>query len=387
MNQLDSEQPRPLVFVLGVHEATEGYPNVLYRLKWLRDSPCFRVLEVSVPLKKTVSGARTIPRFLYTAARALIAHMRLLLQYLRAPRADIVYVPYPGVFVLNMLALLPKRLQPRKIVADVFISIYDTAINDRKLIDRRHPFARCLYLLERRACHRAALLVVDTKENATFLQRLFGLPKEKISAVPLSTNEIDYPYSDYLLAPGRVRILFIGTLVPLHGVGVIIEAAGRLKSQTNIEFRIIGNGQDASTVERLIAQFQPNVSWCRDWQSAKALAHEIQQADICLGIFGKTAKAQRVCPLKIYAYASVGRAVITGDTKWLRNATSKLYSPPFATVPVGDPAALAAKILELAEHPAMRHMLATRSREFYQSALSNDVAQEQFAGALAALTP
>ncbi len=386
MTFMDRAEHRPSLLVLGVHEATDGYPNVLYRLAWMRSSICCEVLEINAPLRKALPCNPRLPSLPYLSARALIAHLKLLLRYLCAPRGDLLYVPYPSILVLNTLSSLPKRFQPHRVVADVFISIYDTVVNDRKLVRRRNLFARLLYWLERRAYRRADLLISDTPENARFLTRLFALPNERILAVPLSTNEDDYSYSDYHADPVKIRILFIGTLVPLQGATVIIEAAGRLKMRPDIEFRLIGTGQDAPAVERLLAQQNPNLTWLREWHSAKALAHEIQQADICLGIFGHTAKAQRVCPLKIYAYASVGRAVITGDTKWLRNATSKLDSLPFATVPVGDPEALAAKIVELAENPAMRESLARRSRDFYECALSNNVAHKQLAVALAALT-
>ena len=78
--------------------------------------------------------------------------------------------------------------------------------------------------------------------------------------------------------------------------------------------------------------------------------------------------------------------MITGETQWVRNAIATFKEPPFATVPVADSVALAAKILEIAENPRMRTALARAGRKFYQTSLSNEVAHKQLATALRALT-
>ena len=116
----------------------------------------------------------------------------------------------------------------------------------------------------------------------------------------------------------------------------------------------------------------------RDWQTAENIADEIEHADICLGIFGNTAKAQRVCPFKLYAYAAVGRPIITGHTQWLQNATANLHYRPFATVPVNDPEALANEIAALAENPERRCELAEYSQRFYAMGLANQIVSELF---------
>ena len=266
-----SVQRKRSVLVLGVHEASEGYPNVLHRLDWLRTSPNFDVLEINVPLGRAVPRDGAFRRLPPLAVRAFVAHLRVILLYLRAPDTDVLYVPYPSILVLNTLSMLPKRAN--HVIADVFISMYDTVVSDRKFIGPRNPLASLLYRLERRAYRQADLLVVDTRENAGFLRRLFDLPTEKIAAVPLSTNEEDYCFSVYRTQPKRLRVLFIGTLVPLHGAGTIVEAAGQLRQHTDLEFRLIGTGQDASVVERLIDHHRPNLTWLKEWHSPSDLAH------------------------------------------------------------------------------------------------------------------
>ena len=374
---------KPTLLILGVHTASEGYPNVRYRLADLRACRQFAVHELNEPLLRE-TARHTALMLPILALRAIAVHFKLILRIRKTDfQPAIVYVPYPSITVLN---LLPKKLRRAPIVADAFISIYDTIVNDRKFLKPGNPVARLLHFLEKRALHRADLIITDTPENADFLHATFGVPRDHLEALPLSTNEADFPYTPYLPNLGRVRVLFIGTMVPLHGVETIAQAANLLRDRPEIEFRLFGTGQNAPLVEKVLSEQTSRVTWVRDWQTPSALADEIRNADICLGLFGNTEKTQRVCPFKIYAYAYMGRAIITAQTAWVRNATANSAEPPFAVVPVADPHALAEKILHLATNPQIRQSLARASRHFYESNLSNAAAKEQLDHLLRALT-
>lgn len=363
------------LLILGVHLKSEGYPNTLYRLRDLESSSLFRVSEINVPMwNERTQNRHGFSRLTRNLWRAVIAHVAITIRYLVARRPERIYVPYPAVFVLLVLSWLPARCRPRYIVADTFISLYDTIVLDRRLIKRDGLPARLLKWIERRAYVCADKLAVDTPQNARYLSSLFKLPEAKFVAVPLSTNEAHFKYTPYKPSRGICRVLFVGTLVPLHGIETIIEAANLLSKRADIRFKLIGDGQDAPLVEtRLRTQY---LEWERAWQPSQRIAEEIGNADICLGIFGAGDKSQRVCPFKMYAYASIGRAVVTGNTLWLREASPPFFEA-FASVPVGDAAALAAKIIELADAPVLRTKLAENSRRFYEGYLSNQAALKQ----------
>ena len=365
---------KPSLLIAGVHRASEGYPNVFYRLEMFRASGRFEVSEINIPLWRDDSGPGSFLRLPRLAARLVAVHLQLLLRLLRAAPAEVVYIPYPGVFVLN---LLPRRLRRAQVIVDAFISIYDTAVCDRQLLAPTHLLARLLRWIERRAYNRADLIIVDTPENARFLRTTFGLDSDRVVDIPLSTNERDYAPAEYEPVGDQIRVLFIGTFVPLHGAETIVRAAQRLRHRDDIEFRLIGDGQDAKAIERLLGGVPTEITWIRDWHSPGELAEEIRQADICLGIFGQSAKAQRVCPLKIYMYAAIGRPIVTADTAWVRNATRQLPISPFATVAAGDDVGLAQKIVELAESEELRRELAAASQKFYSGYLANRRADEE----------
>ena len=289
------------LLVLGVHLKSEGYPNVLYRLQSLANSGTFDVSEINHPMWRTASRVR--PGFsaklgaLFRAAWAHLVVVTRFLLYARSVRR--VYLPYPAVFVLFALSYLPRRLLPEWIVADAFISLYDTIVVDRKLLAASSLLARALRWMEARSYRLANRIVVDTPQNAAYLCSMFDLPSAQVFAIPLSTNETEFTLKAPLQPKPVCTVLFVGTLIPLHGIAFILDAITRLAHRQDIVFRLVGDGQESAKIAALIETLGHRMVWVNNWQSSAQLADEIANADICLGIFGEGNKTQRVCPFKL----------------------------------------------------------------------------------------
>src|SRR5204862_2109483 len=106
--------------------------------------------------------------------------------------------------------------------------------------------------------------------------------------------------------PGAFSSLFIGKLIPLHGLETILGAARRTPE---IAFRVVGSGQ----LDHVLQSRPPNVEWVR-WIDYERLPSELQGAGCALGIFGRSAKAQRVIPNKVFQALASGTPVVTADT-------------------------------------------------------------------------
>lgn len=371
------------LLVLGVHTKSEGYPNTLFRIQFLKSLEAFVFEEINQPLTPLLH-ANTRKRFV-SLWRALwgacTAHLIIFLVYFRyiwkSAGLNVTYLPYPAILTAIFISALPARFRPRKIVLDGFISLYDTVVFDRRLLRAETLIAQLLYKTERRAFRFANTVIVDTSENAEYLAKLFNLPMTKFVAIPLSTDETNFTASPYPTVHQRpCRILFIGTMIPLHGVHVIAETIKLLSHRHDIHFHLIGDGQESKIIEHA-APLPSNASWSRGWKSSDELAQAIRSSDICLGIFGDEDKPQRVCPYKIYAYSSIGRAIITGRTRWSIAAEKAFEHELFALVEPNASKALAEKIIELAENTEKRSQYANASRHFYERFLSNNIAHQK----------
>jgi glycosyltransferase involved in cell wall biosynthesis len=379
------------VTILGVHVKSAGYPNVTFRIRGLFDSPALIIREINFPFSTKTSRYVFLShiwkplKLVWASLRLIYSHVHIFFVYFLHGRARRLYIPYPSVIVLFFFSLLPGAWRPKLIVADCFISLYDTVVTDRELLSPSSWMAQSLKSMETRAYRTADVIVVDTELNSGYFIETFGIATSKILVLPLSIDESIFRPDTYLSHDDTCTVLFIGTFVPLQGVEIIAKAAVILSNQKNIRFRIIGSGQTAEAVERIFTNARPaNVQWITEWRDSEQLAEEIRRADICLGIFGTGLKTQRVWPLKNYLYMAVGRPLITGNTRLAQRLLKQADSAPFMTIPNGNPDALAAAIVKLANDPDLRKEYAVNAGLFYNKHLRSSISLEQIVSRLAA---
>ncbi len=159
------------------------------------------------------------------------------------------------------------------------------------------------------------------------------------------------------------HVLFVGKLIPLHGLETILDAA-RLAPE--LPFRIIGDGQ----LEALLVGRPPNVEWV-DWVDYERLPAEYQRAGAALGVFGTSAKASRVIPNKAFQAIACGAPLVTADTpaarELLADGKSALLVPP------GDPTALASALRRLAADTALARTIGAGGLAAYREHASEEV--------------
>lgn len=243
-------------------------------------------------------------------------------------------------------ALARRRRIP--VVADFLISLYDTAVRDRGQ-NPLHPRSPLLYVGDVAALRLADGVLVDTAANARFYAETYGLDlARKMATIPVGAPE--WQFSVTPLPPRDRRplnVLFYGSFIPLHGAEVIIDAAHRLEGDGRFRFVLLGSGQTLQTVRaRHRAKPSGNVEF-RDPVEFQSLPLVVAAADVCLGVFGTTAKAARVIPNKVWQSLAMGRPVITGDTQAAREVLTDGRN--CLLVPTGDSKALAAALQRLAE--------------------------------------
>ncbi|APG26983.1 hypothetical protein A7E78_03525 [Syntrophotalea acetylenivorans] len=282
--------------------------------------------------------------------RWIFSYPKLVINYLLLPKHDAVFVGYMGH--LDAIVLWPfAKLRGVPVIWDAFLSIYNTIVEDRGLTRRLNPLSFIVCILEFLACCASNLILLDTNSHIDYFCKKYPLPPEKFLRVFVGVennyfSELTSPYK----APQPnepLKILFYGQFIPLHGIEHIISTA-RLLEEQNIEFTIIGNGQEKEKIDNMLTNYPlPKLKWIL-WVPYKNLSEWIGDADICLGIFGNSQKASQVIPNKVFQVLACGKPLITRDSPAIRELLTP-EMPGIRLVPPADPNRMAEAILDMRE--------------------------------------
>jgi glycosyltransferase involved in cell wall biosynthesis len=288
--------------------------------------------------------------------KVMAAEARLLLG--RREAFDAVIVGYPGHFDVPAARRIARG---RPVLFNPLVSLHETLVEDRARFRSGSAAAGVLRQIDRLALRRADLVVADTGQNARHLAELAELPPERLAVCFVGAEE-------RLFRPGwqpaeAFHALFVGKLIPLHGVDTILAAA-RLAPE--IPFRVVGTGQ----LDTMLAGLPPNVEWV-EWVEYDRLPEEIQRAGCALGIFGTSPKTARVIPNKAFQALACGTPLVTADTpavrELLRDGESALL------VPAGDAEALAQAVRRLAVDRELARAIGAGGLAAYREHASEEV--------------
>jgi len=225
------------------------------------------------------------------------AELRLALRRV-SPEANALIVGYPG-----HADIWSAKRHRKPVIFNAMVSLYDTLVEDRQRFTAESLPARALRALDRAALRAADSVVADTEANAAFLAEYAGITKPAVCYVGAEERLFQPAWR----RPERFCALFVGKLIPLHGVRVILEAAERLP---HIPFRIVGSGQ----LDELLRDPPSNVEHV-GWLDYNDLPSEYARAGCALGVFGTSAKARRVIPNKAFQALAVGTPLVTAATE------------------------------------------------------------------------
>lgn len=291
-----------------------------------------------------------------TVTRLGLAEVRLAGS--RRQPADALLVGYPGHLDLAAARIAARG---RPIVFDPLVSLYDTLVGDRGRFTATSLAGRALRRIDRAAFRAADIVVADTESHARFYaEQLGGDPARLRVCLVGAEDRLFHPAPT---AEQPFSALFIGKLIPLHGLETILAAA-RLAPE--IPVRIVGSGQLVSE----LADAPANVTHI-PWIEYEQLPAAIRAAGCALGVFGTSEKAARVIPNKAYQALACGTALVTADT----SAARELLTDGIDSVLVaaGEPEALASALREIAADPERRRRIAAAGRATYEARASEAV--------------
>ncbi len=294
---------------------------------------------------------------------------------------DLIIIGFYG----HLLTLLIRTVSRLPILFDAFISTYDTLCFDRQLFSPESLRGRLTFWLDRTACSLASLVLVDTPQQADYFVRTFAVPQQKIFPVPVGCNEdIFFPRAG-ATRNHATTVLYYSSYQPLHGVDTVVRAAELVRKESDIHFRLVGAGPTFLQVRELANELGlDNISFPRA-VPLKDLANEIANADICLGgPFGKTGKAARVIPGKIYQILAMQRPLIAASTP--ANTALLSHEKNAYLCEPDSPDVLAAAILRLQHDSTLRDKIAVAGRATFLERCSEAVITEQLKAVINTIT-
>jgi glycosyltransferase involved in cell wall biosynthesis len=317
----------------------------------------------------------------------LLAPLRwfvLICKYLILPQHDIIFVPYPS-YVDGLLGCIFGKLFNKIVIIDSFLGIYDTLVDDRCLFDKNGIPAKLIWYYEKWFLSLADYIIVDTDCNKDLLRKTYCLPEKKITSIPVGIDENIWKPVSNDFENKSYRVIFWCTFIPLHGVNIVAKTASLIEKKIpDIEFIVIGTGQEAAEFKQLLKAINPkNLKWIDHFLSLDDIYNLVQNSHCCLGIFGGGDKTQRVIPYKVYQALACAQPVITARTK----ASQSLFThgKNVLLVNPNDPNALANAIETVWSDRKLARQLGKNGRLLYEKMLSNKIIEKkvgQFLGQL-----
>jgi len=306
-----------------------------------------------------------------------IADLEALLR--RLPMPDLVHVP-----CFRQRDIAAARRHARRhglpLLVDPLISAYDKQVFERGKFSEQSTQGKRLLRNERKLFQGADIVLADTAEHARFFTDTLGVAKDKLHVVYVGAEEALFsPAPTPHSANNPVEVLFYGSFIPLQGPQIIIEAA-RLYQGPPVNWVLLGSGPLLDECKRN-AEGLPNVTF-EDWLPYADLPDRIRHADILLGVFGTTPKAQRVIPNKVFQALACGKPVVTCSAPTYGPQVSESGEGIIFVAP-GRPAELANAVGRLAGNSSGLLQHGCTARTIYEQHFSFAHIRQQLARALA----
>ena len=266
-------------------------------------------------------------------SRILFVYKKLLCTSLK--EYDVVYIS----FMAQMIAPFWNwKFHKKTMIVDFFISVYDTLVDDRKKIRDKTFISKILHRIDQSTLNSADYVISDTKTHGKYFAEEFQLPYEKMRTLYLEAD-VSYYHPMELKRPEKWKdkfiVVYFGSILPVQGVEVILDAINLLKKEKNIHFIMIG------PINNKYEKVMSDTVTYIEWLEQRELAKYISYADLCLaGHFSDTVgKANRTIAGKTYIYQAMKKPIVLGDSDANRELFKENESTAF--VKRGDSNALA----------------------------------------------
>lgn len=302
--------------------------------------------------------------------RSLVWRTPLLLGRALRARFDVVIVGFRAHSDM-FLARLVATMHGVPLIFDPLTSRYEERVIDRRIVRARSWLARWYFFSDKMGCLAADRILLETDAQISYFVQTFGVARSRCRRVWLGADDEVMRPAASSARSDVFSAFFYGRFSPLHGVEHIVRAAAILEERRNpVRFVLVGSGQTHQRARELVERLGLSTVTFREAVPYPQLAALMSEADVCLGSFGTTARAERVIPNKVFDALAVGRPVIAADTPAVREALT--HGQHAWLCPPGNGEALADAIEYLKREPELRRSIAANGHRLFQERFSLD---------------
>jgi glycosyltransferase involved in cell wall biosynthesis len=220
--------------------------------------------------------------------------------------------------------------------------------------------------LERFLYRRATRILVNSPAYVTYLER-HGVPAAKIAFIP---NGVDPAMFDPEASQAEARaaldlgrgyvVTYAGAMGQANDLGVVLDAAARLRDRTDVTLLMVGDGKERAGLERRAAAEGLERVRFLGARPKHEMPVVLAASDACLAILQDIPEFRTTYPNKVFDYMAAGRPTVLAIDGVIRSVIDEAGGGLF--VAPGDGEALAAAIRTLADDPEEGRRMGRRAR-------------------------
>jgi glycosyltransferase involved in cell wall biosynthesis len=277
----------------------------------------------------------------------------------------------PTAWLLARLKGVPFLLEVRDLWPAFAVAV--GVLKNKTLIRMSEWLERFLY------CHADQVMV----NSPGFIDHVKARGAEHVALIPNGTDpEMFHPeakgssFREKHDLQDKFVLLYAGAHGLSNDLDVILEAAGQLQREKEIQFVLLGSGKEKTRLEKEAAErgldnvlFLPPVPKV---EMSEALA----AADACLAILKPIEMYKTTYPNKVFDYMAAGRPIVLAIDGVIREVVEEAQAGIF--VPPGDPKSLAKTVREMASNPEKYRKMGLNGRQMIESQFSRERLAEEF---------
>jgi glycosyltransferase involved in cell wall biosynthesis len=295
-------------------------------------------------------------------------------------RPDAYLVTFRGYEILPIVLLIAGR---RPVVYDEFINPVEWFVEEHRKFAPGSLPAKALRGVMRSFMKRTRRILADTPSHLVHSAQLMDLEQSRYRTVVVGTDEQTFRSIPPRTATGEFVVLYYGSMLPLHGLDFVLDAAVALRDSPVITFRFIGGDETDRCKVEAAAAAGASVRY-QNWVDYAELPGVFAECDLFLGgPFGATVQSRYVITGKTYQFLAAGLPVMIGA-----NEESEVFThrTDALIVDQGDAAAIARETEWAAANREQLNEIGERGRALYDDHFSSAVVQRQLKGVFEPVT-